>query len=212
MIAGICILDSGAPSKDSFSTGCVVDLDIHWSIEFENGDFRESGRALFWWEYFLWCLSATKQVANQLRHEWAPLLEDSSPKIITEMTYKYIGEMFYKYFPLQRVDKNMAMCNGTRNVLTTSLYMILISHQDWLLLQFRIKKSPRAHDTMEVWLRWWHEKFYTLFQGSPVALTRHRQNRKPQTISSFHVARVLWESNPFKADLHSWIWHVLRDF
>ncbi|KAL3609531.1 hypothetical protein D5086_000551 [Populus alba] len=100
MIAGICILDSGAPRKDSFNAGCVVDLDIHWSIEFENGDFHENGRALFWWEYFLWCLSATKQ-------------------------------------------------------------------------------------------------------GSPVALTRHRQNRKPQTISSFHVARVLWESNPFKADLHS---------
>jgi hypothetical protein len=65
MIAGICILDSGAPRKDSFSAGCVVDLDIHWSIEFENGDFHENGRALFWWE----SLSATKQVANQLRHE-----------------------------------------------------------------------------------------------------------------------------------------------
>jgi hypothetical protein len=106
--------------------------------------------------------------------------------------------------------QKMAMCKGTRNVLTTSLYMIL-SHHDWLLLQIRIKKSPRAHDTMEVWLWWWHEKFYTLFQGSPEVLTRHRQNSKPQTISSFHVARVLWESNPFKANLHSWIWHVLRD-
>jgi hypothetical protein len=77
--------------------------------------------------------------------------------------------------------QKMAMCNGTRNVLTTSLCMIL-SHHDWLLLQIRIKKSPRAHDTMEVWLWWWHEKFYTLFQGSPEVTV----SPKPFPLSMWH--------------------------